>query len=263
MSDFKIFGVVHLPALPGAPHNKKKPNTILDWALRDAQTLWDSNFDGLILENFGDSPFWADTVEPHTIAQLAIIGHEIKRAAPQGFQLGINVLRNDACAALAIAHSISAEFVRVNVHSGAAWTDQGLIQGKARESLRYRQLLGAPHPMIAADVLVKHAHPAGVTEPIQLAKDTAYRAGAGALIFTGEGTGQPTDLDLLKDVRAAMPDIPIWIGSGLSPINLMESMKFADAGIIGTYLHEEGDISRPLCAQRCSEIQTIRCKLTG
>ena len=57
--------------------------------------------------------------------------------------MGINVLRNDAQAAMGIAAASGASFVRVNVLSGAMLTDQGLIEGQAAELLRLRRQLEA------------------------------------------------------------------------------------------------------------------------
>ena len=53
--------------------------------------------------------------------------------------VGVNVLRNDAAAALAVARVVGARFIRVNVHTGAMWSDQGLLQGRAHETLRRRR----------------------------------------------------------------------------------------------------------------------------
>src|SRR5215212_5017525 len=53
-------------------------------------------------------------------------------------------------------------FIRVNVHSGAMVTDQGVIEGRADRTLRRRRELGAERDVaILADVLVKHAAPLG------------------------------------------------------------------------------------------------------
>jgi predicted TIM-barrel enzyme len=71
--------------------------------------------------------------------------------------LGINVLRNDGRAALAVAHAAGADFIRVNVLCGARVADQGLIQGIAHNLLRDRALLRAEHIKIFADVDVKHS----------------------------------------------------------------------------------------------------------
>ena len=55
---------------------------------------------------------------------------------PSRASLGINVLRNDAESALAIAAVVSASCIRVNVHTGARVTDQGVIEGEAAATLR-------------------------------------------------------------------------------------------------------------------------------
>ena len=114
--------------------------------------------------------------------------------------IGINVLRNDVHSALA-ALACGADFVRVNVHVGATWTDQGLIQGDAHRSLRYRRELGLdaeqsgqPRVALAADVLVKHGVPAGGADAAEVARETARRGGADVLILTGRATGAPADL---------------------------------------------------------------------
>ena len=54
---------------------------------------------------------------------------------------GFNVLRNDARSAIGLAASCQGSFVRVNVHTGAMVTDQGVIQGKAAETIRARNQL--------------------------------------------------------------------------------------------------------------------------
>ena len=119
------------------------------------------------------------------------IAWEIKQRFSQPFTLGINVLRNDAQAAIAIAKAVHADFVRINVHIGAAWTDQGLIEGSAYENLMYRRSI-ASQVQIASDVLVKHAAPAGSSELLLLAKDSVLRGGADILILTGTRTGTTT-----------------------------------------------------------------------
>jgi uncharacterized protein len=259
MSSFKIYGVIHLPPLTGSPQNTLEFDHILKLAIHDAGVLCSAHFDGLIIENFGDAPFWPGKVQPNTVAQMAVIAHSVRQVVPDGFEIGINVLRNDPCSALAVGQVSKADFIRVNVHSGAAWTDQGLIQGAARETLNFRKLIGAPSITIYADILVKHASAAGVDDPIILAKDTVYRAGAGGLIFTGSGTGQPCDLEPLKQIKSELPNVPIWIGSGVIPEQIGDVVQLADGAIIGTYLHKDSNITLPLCPIRCSEINDARC----
>ena len=77
-----------------------------------------------------------------------------------------------------------AAFVRVNVHCGVYATDQGIIEGRADETLRYRQLLGSS-VAIFADVHVKHARPLSTGDITEAAEETAYRGKADALIVSG------------------------------------------------------------------------------
>ncbi len=98
--------------------------------------------DAVLIENHGDAPFTPGRVEPATVAALTVVAHEIAARCPTT-PLGINVLKNDARAALAIACAVGARFIRVNVHAGAVVADQGLVQSDAYATLRDRRLLGA------------------------------------------------------------------------------------------------------------------------
>jgi membrane complex biogenesis BtpA family protein len=110
----------------------------------------------LIVENFRDQPFYPGRVPAETVASLTAVACEIKRQ--HSCPLGINVLRNDGEAALAIATAIEASFIRVNVHAGVIVSEQGVIQGVAHLTLRLRSSLRS-NVLIFADVAVKHAAP--------------------------------------------------------------------------------------------------------
>ena len=202
MHKFKSIGVVHLLPLPGSPLAAHSFDEVLQRALHDAEVIVEGGMDGIIVENFGDAPFLSGTVPPHVTAMMAVISSHIRRTYNNIF-MGINVLRNDAASALAVAMAASANFIRVNVHIGAAWTDQGLIQGEAYQTLLYRKQLGCPNIDIAADVLVKHAVPTGESQLEILLKDTYMRGRANTLILTGSRTGEPTsvhDLNMSKKI---------------------------------------------------------------
>ncbi len=219
-----IFGMVHLRALPGAPLFTSMDD-VLELALHDARALRDGGCDGLVIENFGDRPFTRSRVEAETIAAMTRVIAEIRRDVALPF--GVNVLRNDALSALAIAAATGAAFIRVNIHTGAAVTDQGLIEGDAYATLRKRASL-APDVWIFADHLVKHATPLGDTSP----KDLRLRGLADAIIVTGTETGAAADPSRLHELRALV-DAPLLVGSGLTAAN---AAQFADAdgAIVGT-----------------------------
>ena len=154
-----VVGMLHLPALPGAPGFDGQLESIRAGLWRDAEALVDAGVDGLMLENFGDRPFFPRDVPPWTTAHMAALAVETRRRFD--IPLGINVLRNDGRAALAVAHAAGAQFIRVNVLAGARVTDQGVLEGVAHELLRDRRLLRAEETRILADVNVKHSAPLG------------------------------------------------------------------------------------------------------
>src|SRR5713101_4601014 len=118
-----IIGMVHLLPLPGAPRWAGSMEEALARAVEDARALAEGGVDGVMVENFGDAPFYPDHVPPETVAAMTRAARAVVEAVP--VPVGVNVLRNDTAAALAIAVAVGARFIRVNVHTGAMWTDQG------------------------------------------------------------------------------------------------------------------------------------------
>lgn len=246
-----LIGMIHLEPLPGAPRWAGSMNDVLDAALRDAAALAAAGADGIMVENFGDAPFFATRVPPETVAAMSVCAIAVAREA--GLPIGINVLRNDAAAALAVAVAVGAVMIRVNVHTGAMLTDQGWIEGRAARTLRRRAALGS-RIAILADVLVKHAAaPVGV-DVITAARDSWQRGHADALIVSGSATGEPASVERVEIVRAAAPAAPVWIGSGITERNAAALLKYADGAIIGSSLQDGGVAGRRIDVERARRI---------
>ena len=229
-----LFGMIHLGALPGAPLFTSIGDA-LELALHDARELAAGGCHGFVIENFGDRPFTRGRVEAETIAAMTRVNTEIARDVRLPF--GVNVLRNDALSAIGIAAATGAAFIRVNIHTGAAVTDQGIIEGDAYATLRKRAAL-APDVLIFADYLVKHATPMGEVS----AKDLRLRGLADALIVTGAETGAPADPARLRELRDTV-DAPLLLGSGLTAGNAVQ-FAGADGAIVGTSLKSDGRVDR-------------------
>ena len=176
--------------------------SVIEFAVNDARAYERGGAHALFIENFGDVPFTKGSVAPETIAAMAAAGRAIRQAVK--LPIGFNVLRNDARAALALCAVCGGAFIRVNVHTGAMLTDQGLIEGNAYETLRYRQRV-CPRAQIFADVHVKHAVPLGNWTIEDAARDTVERGLADALIVSGAGTGLAADLADVERVRRTCP----------------------------------------------------------
>ncbi|PYM26294.1 MAG: phosphorybosylanthranilate isomerase [Candidatus Rokuibacteriota bacterium] len=240
----RLIGMVHLPPLPGSPRWDGSMERAIAVALADARALVDNGMDALIVENYGDAPFTRGRVGAATVAAMAVIAHEIRRALPDA-PLGVNVLKSDARSALAVATAIGARFIRVNVLAGAVVADQGIVQTDAHDLLRDRRLLGVD-VAIFADVQGKHAMPLAPVELEQQARDLAARALADGLVVSGRATGDTTPIEDVKRVRSAVPDVPILVGSGVTPETAPELLSLADALIVGTSLKRDGDVSAPV-----------------
>ncbi len=229
-----LYGVIHLAALPGTPGSQLSLDRIERDALADASAYASAGFTGLVVENFGDVPFRAERVGPDTVAAMTRLTRTIRLAQPD-LALGVNVLRNDGEAALAVAAACEADFIRVNVLSGVSHTDQGTITGRAADILRLRRSLDSA-VRIFADVDVKHAVMAAHTDPIHQAEDIAERAGADALIISGRATGEAPDADLAARLSARFPKLPILIGSGLDLDSAPALLANAAGAIVGSSL---------------------------
>jgi membrane complex biogenesis BtpA family protein len=242
-----VIGMLHIPALPGSPQNKMDFDAILDWVLSDAEALTEGGVDGLLLENFGDAPFYPRQAPPHTASFMTALGREVRGrfAAP----LGINVLRNDARSAIAVAAAVRAEFIRVNIHTGARLTDQGLIQGTAHRTLRYRRLIGYDLK-IFADAAVKHSAPLAARPLSDEVEELVSRGCADAVIVTGPATGREALLKDLRTAKKAAAGVPVFAGSGADLHNAAAMLAAADGLIVGTAFKRDGLTSNPVESER-------------
>lgn len=244
-----IIGVVHLLPLPTSPRWGGSLKTVIDRAEQEAVALASGGVDGIIVENFFDAPFPKDHVDPAVVSAMTLITQRLMSLVT--LPVGINVLRNDAQSALAIATCVRAQFIRVNVLTGVMATDQGLIEGQAHHLLRYRRELGS-EVKIFADVLVKHARPLSSPNLTTAVQDTIERGLADAIILSGWATGSPPSLEDLELATAAAGGTPVFIGSGADWENIPTLIQAADGVIASSSLKRHGRREQPIDPIRVS-----------
>ena len=253
-----LIGVVHLGPLPGSPGWKGDLDKILQHAVDDAIAYEHGGAHALFIENFGDVPFTKGAVGPETVAAMTAAGRAVRQAVQ--LPIGFNVLRNDGRAALAVCAACDGSFIRINVHTGAMLTDQGLIEGDAFHTLRYRASI-CPQAKILADVHVKHAVPLGDWSIENSARDTLERGLADALIVSGTGTGMATEVGDVQRVRTACPRAKILLGSGVTLENVQEYMPIADGFIVGTSLKKGGTLHNAVDPKRVAALAKAMRKI--
>ncbi|MBL0175495.1 MAG: BtpA/SgcQ family protein [Ignavibacteria bacterium] len=245
---FRLIGMIHLLPLPGAPRFRGSRDEILDRALADAEALAEAGFDALLVENYGDAPFHKERAEPFVVAEMTRIAVALRQSC--ALPLGVQVLRNAAAASLSIAAASGAAFIRVNVHTGAMLTDQGVIEGRADETVRLRALLRSD-VRIFADVLVKHGIPLASMPVADAARDAVHRGLADGVIISGPSTGAATDPADVKAAREAV-DAPILVGSGASAASAALLLRQAHGLIVGTAIKRGGRTTAPVDPARAA-----------
>jgi membrane complex biogenesis BtpA family protein len=252
-TDKVLIGMIHCPAFPGAPRYRgAEVATIYDACMRDAEALVEGGMHGLIVENHGDIPFSKpEDIGPETAAFMSVVTDRIARAV--GVPLGINVLANAPIPAFAIAMAGGAKFIRVNQWANAYVANEGFMEGRAAEAMRYRSLLRAEHVKVFADSHVKHGSHAIVADrPIQeLTRDLAF-FDADVIIATGQRTGNAATIAEIETIGSAT-HLPLLVGSGVDESNVVEILNRTNGVIVASSLKQGGVWWNPVDVERVRE----------
>jgi uncharacterized protein len=241
-----LVGMIHLPALPGSANYDGQPlESIVQAAVADACALTEAGFDAAILQNTHDLPATA-TAPVETVAFLSAIGREVRHAVQMA--LGVNVLKNDAEAGLAVAAAVGAPFVRLKVYVGAAVGAEGLLAPSAPAALRMRQRLRTDTELWVD--LFDRTSTALVPQPLsQLAEWVMKFGDASAVIVTGASISE--SVEMIREVRGVAPEFPVIIGGGVTHANVAQALMEADGVIVGSAL-EEHPFTGPVSAAKAA-----------
>lgn len=238
--DKALIGMIHCPAFPGAPRYRGASlNEIYDFCMRDAQVLIEGGMHGLMIENHGDVPFSKpEDITCETAAFMSVVTDRIAREI--GVPLGVNVLANAPIPAFAIAMAGNASFIRVNQWANAYVANEGFMEGRAGEAMRYRSLLRAEHIKVFADSHVKHGSHSIVADRSveELTRDLAFFDVDG-VIATGLRTGNTATIEEIEEIGAAT-HLPLLVGSGVTKDNVVEILKRTSGVIVASSLKEDG-----------------------
>jgi membrane complex biogenesis BtpA family protein len=237
-----LIGMVHVGALPGTPHAHESLADVVARSVTDAQRLIDAGFEALIVENMHDRPYLRGAVGPEIVAALTRVTLAVRELAPT-LPLGVQVLAGANEAALAVALACDADFVRVEGFVFAAVADEGLFdEAAAGPLLRYRRAIDAQGISIFADIKKKHsAHALTADVALDETARAAFFCGADGVIITGVATGSPAVPQDVADVRRAVGDATVLVGSGVTPQNAASFVADSDGLIIGSSVKQGGD----------------------
>ena len=245
-----LIGMIHCPPFPGSPRYRgEQMGQIYDACLRDAEALIAGGMHGLMVENHGDIPFSKpDDMGPETTGFLAVVTDRIRREFD--VPIGINVLANAPIPAFASAMASGATFIRVNQWANAYVANEGFMEGRAAEAMRYRASLRAEHIKVFADSHVKHGSHAIVADRTigELTRDLEFFDVDGVIV-TGQRTGNSAALEEIDEIIRAT-DLPVLVGSGVTADNVVEILGRTSAVIVASSLKEGGVWWNPVESKR-------------
>lgn len=247
--DKVAIGMVHLPALPGAPLYDASTGIagIRDRATADLEALQAAGFDAVMFCNENDRPY-VFTAGIETVAAMSAVIAELRPVVSVPF--GVDVLW-DPRAALAVAKATGADFVR-EIFTGAYASDFGIWNTAVGETLRYRRQIDATGVRILTNVSAEFAAPLGDRRLDVVARGVSLISLADAVCLSGSMTGTSIDLGQLKEVRAALPDGVLFANTGVNEDTVQEILTVADGVIVGTSVKVDGITWHPVSRSRAT-----------
>ena len=235
-----LIGMVHCPAFPGAPRYRgASMDEIYTACMRDAEACIEGGLHGLLIENHGDIPFSKpEDIGPETTGFMSVVTDRVVRATR--VPVGINVLANAPIPSFAIAMAGGAKFIRVNQWANAYVANEGFMEGRAAEAMRYRSMLRAEHIKVFADSHVKHGSHAIVADRTigELTRDLAF-FDADGIIATGQRTGDSATMAEIEEIGLAT-HLPLLVGSGVNQHNIVDILARTNGVIVASSLKYDG-----------------------
>lgn len=227
----QLVGMVHLPALPGSPAWDGTPiGRIGDLAVADALVLKEAGFDAAMIQNSLDRPTRLN-VDLLTVSMMTAVIQRVRSECE--LEMGVNVVKNDGPAAIAIAASTNSRFVRVKCLAGSRFGAEGFYNGCAYETARTRRDSGAM-PAIWADVREPTSRALVEFELDFDITNTLDQGGADGIVVTGVDSA--STFALAAEVRALRPEAHLIIGGKVSASNVATALQLAGTVIIGSAL---------------------------
>jgi membrane complex biogenesis BtpA family protein len=246
-----VIGMVHLPPCPGTPLYERGQDVggIVARAYQDLMALQDAGIDGVLFCNENDRPYTL-RVDDVVVATMARVIGSLVDVIRVPF--GVDLLW-DPKASLAVAKATGAAFVR-EVFTGSYDSDMGLWSPRAGEALRYRSAIDAEGVRVLFNINAEFARPLGVRADAALARSVAFSSIPDGICVSGTMTGEEVDTRALREVKAAVPEVPVFANTGVRAENVAAMLQVADACIVGTSLKEGGITWNPVDPRRVERL---------
>jgi len=97
---------------------------------------------------------------------------------------------------------------------------------------------------------------------VDIARSTVFNNRPDGLCVSGLTAGVPTDTQILKTVKEAVPDTLVFANTGVNPENVAEQLAIADGAVVGTTFKYDGVFKNHIDERRVKafmdQVKTIR-----
>src|SRR5919109_2106601 len=226
-----VIGMVHLLPLPGTPfYQEGTMELALDNVLADATALYQGGADGCLIQTVDRVYPAGDEADYARVAAMAMIAKAVADATGPEFQIGIQIMLNALKASVAVAKVCGGSFLRCTALVGATVSAVGMVEANPHDFLTYRAHIGAQQVKLIAEVNSRHFRWLGDTSTADIAR-MAARVGADAVEVAH--VDEATNARLVRDIKQAMPQLPVILGGYTTHDNVARRLAEADGGFVG------------------------------
>jgi hypothetical protein len=259
-----IIAMCHLRALPGDPQYDRSRGVswVLEKARQDLAALQAGGVDAVMFSNEFSLPYLT-RVETITVAAMARIIGELRHDLR--VPCGVNVLW-DPRASLDLAVAVGARFVR-EIFTGVYASDFGLWNTSCGEVVRHQHAIGGEDVRLLFNIVPEAAAYLAARDPAEIARSTVFNGRPDALCVSGIIAGVQASADVLRRVKAAVPDTIVLANTGVRLENVEDQLAAADGAIVGTTFKRDGYIWNDVDQERVKafmqKARAVRKRLEG
>jgi membrane complex biogenesis BtpA family protein len=241
-----IIAMAHLPALPGTPRYDEAGGIarLIEQVRPDVDHLVESGVDAIMFCNEDDRPY----VFKAGIEQISAMTRVVAECVPKGIPFGVDFLW-DPLAAIAIGHATGAAFTR-EVFTGLYESDMGMWAPSAGETMRFKRRIGASNLKVFYNVVPEFASSLGTRSIAQRSKSAVVSSLADVILISGPMAGEEPPLQIVREVKKLIPEIPVFMNTGARTENVAEFLQVADGIIVGSSLKKDGYTWNPVDTDR-------------
>lgn len=245
-----IIAMCHFDPMPGDPSydSQKGLPWVIERVRKNLHALQDGGVDAVMFSNESSLPYLTK-VEPITYVTMARVIGELMRdiTVPHG----VNVLW-DPTATIDLAVATSSLFVR-EIFSGVYASDFGLWNTNAGEVVRHQHRIQGGKVRLLYNIVPEAAVYLGSRTVADIARSTVFNDRPDALCVSGLTAGVPSSADALRQVKAAVPETPVFANTGVRVSNIEEQLAAADGAVVGTTFKRDGYIWNEVDSGRVKE----------